>query len=217
MKEQRIIDLIEFLEYAPKIICDFDKSIKRNDSEKIEKLSKIGRILFKQINKYQLANDFDHYASVQHYNLRAAASLVRLSKKQIHKAQQELKELKKDYNSPPPKELTINFKLIEVLVGPNNQAFKEIIEMYGQQCVEHLSLMHFAYQQSDLNKIRKIAHTMKSSFAMIGCDLLKKYAIQIEHCCEAGNLNKNRLTEFEELVKESILLLKNSAKSKILL
>lgn len=216
MKEQRIIDLIEFLEYAPKIICDFEKSIKRNDSEKIEKLSKIGRILFKQINKYQLANDFDRYASVRHYNLRAAASLVRLSKKQIHKAQQELEELNKDSQKSTQK-LTVNLKIIKDLVGPNNQAFNEIIEMYGQQSVEYLSLMHFAYQQSDLNKIRKIAHTMKSSFAMIGCDLLKKYAIQIEHYCEAGNLNKNKLTEFDELVKDSIQLLKKSAKSKILL
>lgn len=218
ISNKRVSNLMEFIEHAPKIICDFEQAISKNDEEKIELLSKISRTLFQQINKDELAKDFNRYTTAKGFNLNAAQSLIRLSKKQIHLAQNELNALKSKKGKEAPKDLEIDLKLIEKMIGPNETAINEIVDMYGQQCIEYLSVIKHSFEKQDFLKVRKIAHTMKSSFSMIGCELLKNLAIKIEHSCEEEIINEYKLTEqlkeYDELVKNSIHLLKKEVKSK---
>lgn len=217
IETQRLNDLKEFIDHAPGIICNFEKAINQMNMAQIERYSKIGRTLFQQINKSQLANEFDSFGNNQNINQKAANSLIRLAKKQILKAQSELIILKERVIPKHNNTLEVNINLIIDLVGPSEEALKEIVDMYGQQCVEYLSIIHHSFKINDLKKVRKISHTMKSSFSMIGCDLLKQAAVRMESICEDDKPDNQRLLDelksFDEMVKESIHLLKKEVAS----
>lgn len=219
INKKNIID--EFLNHAPKMVCDFEKAILGKNHRQVIFLSKLNRTLFHQIGEHEIANEFDEFTETKKYNLTIVNELVKSAKQLISQKESELGSLQPFEPHAVDSVLEINLdQLISLKDSSPNFVF-EIIDLYGQQNIDYLLLMHNAIKRHDFEKVRKIAHTMKSSFVMIGCKILKNIAIELEVVCECEKVNYNRLTElFEEFdihVKDSIHLLKNKAKAKNLL
>ena len=214
--------LLEFLNHAPKTVCDFEKALKNNDIEQAIYLSKVNRTLFHQIGEADLAHEFDEIKSESQFDKRVTDELIRMAKRLISDKEHELDKMDIFHSKiTADTELDINLYQLKLLKDSTPGFVFDIIDLYGQQNVEYLVVMENALKRSEFEKARKIAHTMKSSFVMIGCNVLKSLAIEIELLCEAENPNRNELLErfkdLDLLVKNSIHLLKKTAKSENLL
>lgn len=213
--------LNEFLYHAPKMVCDFEKAIQKKDKKQIIFLSKLNRTLFRQIQEHQIADEFDYFAINKKVNIKIAKVLIQVCKTLISTKEAQLSSIKAVSSFVSSDNLEICLSQLRNLKDSAPNFISEIIDLYGQQNVECLHYMKRALNHEQYKKVRKIAHTMKSSFIMIGCKSLKNLAVEIEIVCEGQPVNSHKLQElfkeYDILVKDSIHLLKKTAKQENLL
>jgi len=78
----------------------------------------------------------------------------------------------------------------------------DLVEMFVDQLPERLSAMHRAFEQSDLRRLRQLAHQLKGSGGSYGFAVLTFAAAELEEGCKAQALDRigDALRELSDLV-----------------
>jgi HPt (histidine-containing phosphotransfer) domain-containing protein len=85
---------------------------------------------------------------------------------------------------------------------------KEMANMFIEQIPEETDLMTQLLANGNWEQVGKLAHKMKPNFLMMGMEIQKGMAKEIEHLCKETNINT-------EQVKTLALQLINDAKASI--
>lgn len=205
----------EFLNHAPKLVCDFEKAAMDKNEQLVILHAKLNRTLFHQIGATALANSFDAYTANPKMRNKAWVQIVSDAKIMIGKVIESLEQPKKAVQMQNNKNLTLDLSQLAQLKNTSPTFVNDMINLYENQNIEYLCELQQAIENKNLKKVRKIAHTMKSSFVIIGCNKLKNTAIEIEVITESAAPNltalNNVFISFKADVNTSIELLKTES------
>lgn len=104
--------------------------------------------------------------------------------------------------------LSINFDYLKEFSGGDIEFVKEMVNMFVEQIPEETDQMSQLLANGNWEQVGKLAHKMKPNFLMMGMEVQKGMAKEIEHMCKESDINT-------EKVKTLALQLINDAKASI--
>ena len=95
--------------------------------------------------------------------------------------------------------------LMERISG-DKEFLEELIAIFIKDTPKHFTLLKAAYENSNLEEIRQIAHTIKGSAGNFGASSLQKIALSLEQAAQEDNLS--RVAHFIDAVEIEFEILK---------
>lgn len=207
----------EFLNHAPKLVCDFEKAATDKNGKLVTLQAKLNRTLFHQIGATKLADSFDAYTSNPKLRNKAWMDVVRDAKTMIGKIIENIESTPLKDPNVSTSGLSLDLSQLTQLKDSSSNLVQEMVDVYEEQNTSYLQSLQHAIERENLKKVRQIAHTMKSSFVIIGCRKLKNTAIEIEVITESAAPNLSNLKKvfaaFKNDVNQSIVMLKQQSKT----
>lgn len=117
-------------------------------------------------------------------------------------------ETRPDKNENNQDDIIDTKEALRMIDGDGN-LFRQILQIFVEDIPKRIDELNQCVKEGDLEKIRRIAHTMKGSSASIAAGRMKKVALELEQIAKSGNLDgfSEKAQEFifeAELLKETI-------------
>ncbi len=96
---------------------------------------------------------------------------------------------------------TLNMDTLDILKEAMEDEFDELVEVFLESSLELLDGMEQAQSANDVDTYTRNVHSLKSSSANLGCELLSSMAAEVEHHCKATNTFPDDAETFSALRK----------------
>ena len=80
----------------------------------------------------------------------------------------------------------VNMDTLNILKEAMEEEFGELVEVFLESSLELLDGMEQAQAANDVDTYTRNVHSLKSSSANLGCDILSSKAAEVEHYCKAN-------------------------------
>jgi CheY-like chemotaxis protein/HPt (histidine-containing phosphotransfer) domain-containing protein len=85
-----------------------------------------------------------------------------------------------------------NFQSLVMACGDNPAVAKNILKLFISQTPENMKQLKDYLSAADWNNFKNICHKVKSSYALLGFEQVKKILEEMENDCAQNNLNVNK-------------------------
>lgn len=101
---------------------------------------------------------------------------------------QELLEVRRSAGDPGLRELALlDYEGTLTKFNGMEQVVRELLKLFSQESRERIHKLLDAWEQGDLNEIRRQAHTLKSISGTIGAQRMSHYSARLEEAAERGS------------------------------
>ncbi len=172
--------------------------------------------LSKPFNKVQLSSLLDHWLSIEE-QLAANNTSDRITN---NSEANDSERNHSEYQDGPELEKIIDLSVLEQLDHLSNETGRDIltrsIDNFIQHSSDNITDLKQALESGDTEKLRLIAHTMKSASANLGARILSPYYAELESAAKNQQLNaaENLLHKVARAQQQFIQALNQSSKDK---